>query len=404
MKDKIIVTGIGFISNIGTTLEEYARAREGINEKLISENNYNPDSFYEISDFSPKKYINRKLIKSLDLVTRYCISACNLVLKDLGMNNSEKDGKVKFHIGKHDDDFHYMNNSDIGIISGGMYHGIESIFNIKKEYYEGGIENVSPLFFPGTVFNASASQAAIEHHFTGPNSTVNSAMTSGLLAIIKGVQYLRMKRAKLLICGASEMKFDYITYKYHKLGVLSNNIYRPFDTNGDGILLGEGGCYFSLESEQEALLHTSQRYAEIISYSSNYCPDIQNFESSIACCINDTLHKDDIDYTALVDLIIVDGFAKEQFDLKVVNAIKSVFKNTLPYISCNESTIGHTLGASGAFNVLEGVLSLTHQKVYPIANLQNVIVDGFKNVSRCSSMPLKYVLIMSIDIFNMNIL
>lgn len=38
MKDKIIVTGIGFISNIGTTLEEYARAREGINEKLISEN------------------------------------------------------------------------------------------------------------------------------------------------------------------------------------------------------------------------------------------------------------------------------------------------------------------------------------------------------------------------------
>ena len=392
MTNNIVITGIGFISNIGNRVEDFWAGRVSKTQE------------FDIKDFDPKKFIKRKLLKPLDQITGYCIAGCNLALESAGwfeenFINDPQDAEFVDYRSLNEKEYKLLERSSVGIISGSMYHGIYSIFDIKKRFYEGGIENVSPLYFPGTVFNASASHVAIEHHFTGPNCTVNSGMSSGLYAIIKGVQYLNTGRTKLMICGGAEMHFDYISHMYHKMGLLSKTkMYSPFDISGDGMMLGEGSCFFALESKKNAISHNSKIYAEILSYHSNHCPDKKDIENCLYKCIIKTLRNETCDYTNMIDLIVLDGFGNPKVDGLISQVIDRIFKDSHAYIVSNKSTIGHTLGASGAFNLLEGILSLQNQEINPMQMRESPISDKLRITDMRIKHKVEYVLITSLGL------
>jgi 3-oxoacyl-[acyl-carrier-protein] synthase II len=356
MDQEIVITGIGVISNIGFDINSYWENRELGNRK---KNEFN----FSIMDFKPKEFMKRKLINNLDQISKYCISAVGNALKDSSLNKD---------------------NTTIGIVGGSMYHGIFSIFNIKEAFYEGGVDNISPLFFPGTVFNAPTAQASIEWGLTGPNCTINTGMASGLSAIIKGVHYLLLEKADAMICGGSEMIFDFINAKY-----------KDFFHNKD-ISNGEGACFFVLEGKDNAIKRSVNRYASILSYKQYYCNSEEESRDVILSCIQDVLYVGNINYTDLIDLVIFDGCDNNEHDVIIYETISKFFKGKLPYITSNHISIGNSLGASGAFALLEGILSITNQETI-LSNYLDNNIDNQKNTSSRVKAKIEKVLVISYD-------
>jgi 3-oxoacyl-[acyl-carrier-protein] synthase II len=377
MDKRIAITGIGVISNLGHSTEDYwenrknkAQLAEDITafDTTVSKNK----KAFTIAEFKPKEFIKRRIIKTLDTVTRYCVSA---------VGNALKDANADFE------------SNEMGLVTGSKYHGIFSIFDIKSSYHEGGKEGVSPIYFPGTVFNASAGQAAIEWKITGPNCVINTGFSSGLSAICKGADYIRMGRAKLVASGGHEMFHEYIHTKYDKLNQLSSGEKtNPFDKNASGFMLGEGACYVTLENDTQAFERNANVYAYIENYNQVYCPENCEQTETLAECIQNTLKNN----TQGVDLIISDACGNCEWDAIQAEAIQKVFGENTPKVTSNKPSIGQTIGASGAFNVLEGILSLSNQAVAPITEVNQPVKD-LNLVTEYTEQEINKVLVLSYD-------
>ena len=384
--DKVIaISGVGIISNLGYNTHDYWENRKSkqIRSSEVTDfdtTNLKAKKAYPIVNFQPKEFMERRFIKPLDQITRYCISGSGLAMKDAKLDAADK--------------------TRIGLVAGSIYHGIFSIFNIKETYQQGGIPEVSPVYFPGTVFNASGAQAAIEWKLTGPNCTVNTGMASGLSAIVKGVEYLLLNKANAMFCGGNEMLFDYIMNKYDRLDKLSygsngNEQCRPFDQKGNGMMLGEGACYFALETAESAKSRNVKVYAEIINYSCNFNPDKNTRLESFMDCMQKALTINGQKYNDKIDLVVVDGCGDLQYDMLLAQAIQSTFSNK-PYITSNKGCIGHTMGASGAFNLLDGMLCIQNQAVIPVQNLHDPILP-LNFVREYTNSSINNVLVTSFD-------
>lgn len=390
MEKNIAITGLGIVSNHGYTEEDYWNSRKSKDDKSKEISTFDTSACsakmtFPINDFKPKEFIKRRFIKPLDEVTRYCIAASGLVVNDANLENCDK--------------------SRCGLIAGSKYHGIFSIFNIKEGYQEGGVDEVSPVFFPGTVFNASAAQAAIEWGLTGPNGTVNTGTASGMLAVIKGNEYVQVKRANQMIAGGNEMLFDYIMHKYDRLGLLSHNgngveKCRPFDKARNGTILGEGACYFAIETIESAQNRKVPVYAQIKNYACNYSPDEKMAFETFCKCMQDSVTSEESKERENIDLIIADGSGDPKYDQLQAEAIRQTF-GSIPYVTSNKGSIGHTLGASGAFNILDGILSIKNQGILPVQNLNDPEVN-LNYVTKYIEAKINTVLVTSFDPYGNN--
>lgn len=382
---KIAISGVGIVSNLGFSKESYWAGRNDPNGTATKIENFDTSKYlakkaYGIKNFKAKEFINRRIIKTLDQVTRYCVSSTGMAIKD---------SEVK------------ADKSKMAIITGSKFHGIHSIFDNKSSLYNEGIDGVSPLLFPGTVFNASGGQAAIEWNITGPNCVINSGLASGLSSINKAIDYIRLGKVEAAVAGGNEMLHEFIHASYNSQNMLSfgNNgdeKIKPFDKKANGLILGEGACFFTLEPLESIKSRNGNVYAEIVSYDHAFCPDLNNYCEDLTQLISKTLISKETDYTQLIDLVVSDACGNSKWDYIQAKAIKNAFKKYKPSVTSNKSSIGHTLGASGAFNTLDAVLSIENDEIAPIYNLQEPEVD-LNYVTSTVSKKINYALVISFD-------
>lgn len=394
MEERIVISGIGVISPLGFSKEEFWQGllnkATGIAETL--ELSHFADSARmvgKIANFKAKDYIKRPVLKPLDQVTRYCIAAAGKALQDANLEITDE------------------NRGKTAIIAGSMYQGIGCIFDFKKACYENGLTHLSPLFFPGIVFNSLSGQAAIEHKIQGPNNTIGNGTGSGLSAVTKAVEYIRSGKASAVIAGGAEMIHDFIFYKYDRLGRLSSpqkgaEKCSPFDKQRNGFILGEGGCFFVIEKESAAIARGASIHAVIENYHASHCAQTEKQPQvdALAACME---HGSQAQASAgPVSAIICDSSGCPELDAIEAEAIRKLYQEDGPVLTGNKANIGHTLGVSGAFNLCQGVMCLKEAQVPPIKNLDapeiplnyaRVAVDG----------DIRRVLVNSLD-FNRNYL
>ncbi len=359
--DRFVVTGMGLVSSLGYGVNEVW------NNLLNGKENFVDNEVVEgskkkryrvslISDFDPQIHLKRKIVKPLDQATRYCIASTLKALKDSSLEVTERVSER------------------MAIISGSMYHGIGSIFEFKKRCYEDGKDWVGPLHFPGIVFNSLSGQAGIECQIKGPNSSINFGAASGLFAVVKGLEYLKSDRADYVLAGGTEMLHDFLLFKYARLKKMADfyeSVHtRPFDRKRDGFLLGEGSCYFMLEKEKSALKRGAKIYGEIENYHTCHSPCI-NYDNNINA-LADCMHKAAIhEGNENIDAIICDASGDREVDALEAQAISRLHGTSSPMLTSVKSNIGHTLGASGAFNLFVGLMATVDEQLPPIKNLEN---------------------------------
>ncbi|MFA4988131.1 MAG: beta-ketoacyl-[acyl-carrier-protein] synthase II, partial [Candidatus Omnitrophota bacterium] len=164
-------------------------------------------------------------------------------------------------------------------------------------------------------------------------------------------------------------------------------VYRPFDRQRSGFVIGEGAGIVVMEGVQRA----RQRGANILGYISGYgtsCDGVDRINPSsdgkeLARAINTALEDAKVNPRD-IDYISLDGLAVDIWDDSEINALKIVFGDALPGIpaSCPKSMFGNLLGASGALDMIIAILSMEHGLVPPTLNLEDPVAGGIDYVSQ----------------------
>ena len=248
----------------------------------------------------------------------------------------------------------------------------------------------SSMFFQG-MSHTAAINVAQYLGLTGCVMATSAACASSLQAIGTGYEFIRSGRQDVLLCGGAEElhpsvtgSFDVVFAASVKYNQTPQKTPRPFDEDRDGLVCGEGSGILVLEEYEHAVRRGAGIYAEITGYGT--CGSgshiSQSDEGSIIRCINETLNDartapDEIDY------INAHATGTVQGDKEEAAAIGKLFGDSVP-VSSLKGYIGHTLGASGAIELIASLIMMEKGIIYPTLNLDRIGPDcrGINHVKK----------------------
>ncbi len=256
----------------------------------------------------------------------------------------------------------------------------ESYYASVQSYLAKGIKGVRPTTVPRCMANAICSQAAIRYRLTGPNYVMTSACTSSTTAIGVGFRMIADGYIDAALCGGADSIFDPFTMiAWDRLGVMSKNpdpatSCRPFDSDRDGCVIGEGAAALVLESLDSARKRGATIRAEICGYGESSdakhitAPDAEGQAKAITAAIASAgIAAEDVGY------INAHGTATGANDPSECAAVKLALgpaAATTP-MGSTKSYFGHLLGGSGAMEALGTVLALEQNTIPANLNLDN---------------------------------
>lgn len=259
--DTIVITGMGVVSPIGTTIETFAESLKQNRSGLTSLNRFDPAPFnstqsFEISNFKLEGKKSQELLR-INKSAQYAISASGEALKQSCYPIEE-------------------NPFEVGLVLGSSFFDFALVTKYLTDVLKSQLDDYRPLLFPNTVPNAAAAHVAIELKIKGFNVTLINKQNSAFSAIEYGIHSLRTGKAKMVLAGGVDY-FAYETFLYFQQlgrvsGIKEQEIHIPFSKERNGFIMGEGCGVVALEKTGDALKRGAKIIAEIHSNSSGYFP------------------------------------------------------------------------------------------------------------------------------------
>jgi 3-oxoacyl-[acyl-carrier-protein] synthase II len=269
----------------------------------------------------------------------------------------------------------------IGCVIGSTMGSAESLNETFETMLpERDVSRLTAMKFFQCISHTAAMNVAQYLGITGYVMATSAACASSLQAIGTGCDLIRMGKQDVVLCGGSEELHPTVTASFDILFATSSGYNddpqrtpRPFDSERDGIVCGEGSGMLLLEEYERALERKARIYAEIIGYHTGGSGDhvSQSSKESIVRCLRRTLASAEISARD-IDYINAHGTATRHGDEVEAEAIREVFGDTVP-VSSLKGHMGHTLGASGALELIVSLGMMEKGVIYPTLNLD--IVD-----------------------------
>ena len=274
-----------------------------------------------------------------------------------------------------------------GVLIGSGIGGLNSIANTAVMMAEKGPRRVSPFFVPGALINLISGQVSIKYGFKGPNHSVVTACSTGAHAIGDASRLIQHGDADVMIAGGAEAAiceigiagFNACKALSTKRGDAPQTASRPYDTDRDGFVMGEGAGIVVLEEYEHAKARGAKIYAEVLGYGLSGdayhitapSEDGEGGERSMRNALrNAGLEPKDIDYinahgtSTMADTIELGAVERMLGD----HAGKVTMSST-------KSATGHLLGAAGAIEAIFSILAIRDQVAPPTINLDNPAVE-----------------------------
>jgi 3-oxoacyl-[acyl-carrier-protein] synthase II len=384
-KRKVVVTGLGVISSLGSTVGEYwanlIAGRNGIKRvSLFDVSDYPCQIGGEITDFDATRYMEPKDVRRNDRYVHFAVGASRLAVQDAGLDTSK------------------LNHEQFGVIIGSGIGGLMSLEAQARILFERGPRKVSPFMIPQLIGNMASGIVAIEHGALGPNFCVVSACATATHAMGEALRAIQYGDADIMLAGGSEAPITALGFAgFCAMKAMSTSndaperASRPFDAKRDGFVMGEGAGILLLEAEEHAKARGAKIYCEFAGYSAT-CdafhitqpdPEGKGLSAAMRRAVNDAgVPFDSVDY------INAHGTSTAYNDKFETLAIKRVFGDHARKvaISSTKSMTGHLLGAAGAVEAAACIMAIRTGKLPPTINLENpdpeCDLDYVPNVAR----------------------
>jgi 3-oxoacyl-[acyl-carrier-protein] synthase II len=367
---RVVVTGLGAITPIGKTLNEYW---EGL---LTGRNGIGLITFFdasrhacqiagEVKGFDPYDYLDRKEAKRMDRFAQFAVAASHQAIAD-----------AQFAIND-------LNAEQVGVIIGTGVGGLKVLEDQQEIYLTRGPSRCSPFMIPMMIANMAAGLTAIHTGAKGPNTCTVTACAAGSNAIGDAFRLIQRGYAKAMICGGTEAAVTPLSVAgFSSARALSirnddpTHASRPFDRDRDGFVMGEGTGILFLEELEQALDRGAKIYGEIVGYAmtcdayhmTSPVPGGHGATRAIELALKDAgLQPEQISY------INAHGTSTAANDVTETQAIKKALGESAYQvaISSTKSMTGHLLGGSGGIEAVATVMAIAHDHIPPTINLVN---------------------------------
>lgn len=376
MNKRIVVTGIGVISSIGTGKEEFwdnlLKGKSGISQiTSLDTSNYPTHNGGEIKNFKPELYINKRKIKILGRASLLAISCAKIALSDakLGLKDLDRERTA---------------------VLLGTTMGESRVLEVLNEaWVKKGEQAIDPNLISRCPANVLSSNVAIELKLKGPNYVITTACAAGNYAIGYACDLIESERADVALAGGVDAFSRLAFTGFNRLHAVAPQKCQPFDKNRKGMMVGEGAGIVILETLESALKRKAEIYAEILGYGLSCdayhmtAPEAGGIAQSIEKALKEaSLKKEEIDY------ISAHGTGTPTNDKVETAAIRKVFgerTKEIP-ISSIKSMLGHTMGAASAIEAIACCLATKFDLLPPTINYETpdpeCDIDCVPNVAR----------------------
>ena len=390
MRRKVVVTGMGAISPLGNDVKSnWDKASKGISGigkiTKFDASNFATQIAGEVKNFEIGDLIQKKEIKKMDQFIHFTLSATDQALKDSGFIITES------------------NAWDVGVSIGVGIGGLPNIEKYRDVVRDRGPRKITPFFIPMTISNMTSGQISIAYGAKGYNATTTSACSSSNHSIGDAARIIERGDAIAMIVGGAEAAICPLAIGgFGAMKALSTNndnpeqASRPYDTNRDGFVLGEGSGILIIENYEHAKNRGAKIYAEVAGY--GFSADAYHMTSPTlegpAMAMKKALEDAQINFEDL-NYINTHGTSTPAGDINELNAIKIVLGLDAAKkvsISSTKSMTGHLLGGAGAIEAIFTLKAMESNLIPPTINVDKLDpgcdLDITPNIAKEKNIPI----------------
>lgn len=368
MKERVVVTGMGAITPIGNSVDEFWKSikenKIGFDEvTYFDAGDYKASLAAEVKNFNAKDYIDPRSARRMELFSQYAIAAAKEAVEHAGLDMSKEDA------------------FRVGVSVGSGVGSLQAVEREERKLLEKGPGRVGPMLVPMMISNMAAGNISIAFGCKGKCIDIVTACATGTHSIGEAYRSIQYGDADVMLAGGTEGAICPIGMAgFASLTALTGSkdpkrASIPFDKERSGFVMGEGAGVVVLES----LTHAKARGAKILAEVAGYGATSDAFhitspaeDGSGAAMAMTLAVKEAGAVPEDVSYINAHGTSTHHNDLFETRAIKKAFGEAayqVP-ISSTKSMIGHLLGAAGAVEFITCVKSIQDNYIHPTVGLE----------------------------------
>jgi 3-oxoacyl-[acyl-carrier-protein] synthase II len=364
---RVVVTGLGMVSPLGTTVEDSWIALIGGESGAAAITQFDTTGFpvdfaCEIKDFDVTDYVDYKASRRMDRFTHLALAAARQAEADSGIDIGSEPDRVGAAVA-----------TGIG--------GLKSFEACIQVLDDRGPDRVNPFSIVQIIPNLAAGWVSMELGTKGPLLSECTACAASNMAIGDGLDAIRLGRADVMICGGTEAPVSRVGIAgFGAMRAISRRnddpqgASRPFDAERDGFVMGEAGAMIVLEDLEHARARGAKIYAELLGYGvssdathvSDPDPTGQSPARALEMAFADAgISPEDVGYINAHGTSTPVGDSAETRVIKLALGEEKAYRTP---ISSTKGATGHCLGAAGAVEASFTILALERGVLPPTIN------------------------------------
>ncbi|MDR2029806.1 MAG: beta-ketoacyl-ACP synthase II [Treponema sp.] len=379
MKKRVVVTGLGVISPLGNSVQEFETSLKAGKSGIGTISSFDTAGFDvtiagEVKNFDPGLWMDKKDARKMARFTQFAAAGAAQALSQAGLlETSEGMGRRL----KSDPE-------KTGVVLGNGIGGYEIVTESFHKLFTSGPRRMLPLTVPLMIGNEAAGTVSMIYGTKGPAYTQVTACASGTDALGHALDLIRSGRCDVVVSGGTEACIvPFSIGGFQMLKALSSKhnhepekASRPFDAGRDGFVMGEGAGILILESLEHAKNRGAAVLAEFAGYGATAdayhitAPDPtgEGGGQAIILALKDAgLKPEELQYYN------AHGTSTEINDPTETKMIKYAFGDHAYKlkISSTKSMTGHCIAGSGGLEAITCILAIRGGYFPPTINLDN---------------------------------
>lgn len=364
---RVVVTGLGIVSSIGTSAEEVTASLKAGKSGIVSAPEYVEHGFrsqiHGRVDINVAEHIDKRTLRFMGPGSAYAHIAMQQAIADAGLPEDK------------------VSNIRTGLIAGSGGPSTSAMLTAHQTVIEKGApKRIGPFAVPKCMGSTVSANLATAFKIKGINYSITSACSTSLHCIGSASEQIMMGKQDVMFAGGGEELDWTLSCLFDAMGAMSSKYNdtpelasRAFDADRDGFVIGGGGGILVLESLEHAQARGAKIYAEVTGFGATsdghdmVAPSGEGGERAMRLATNTLLEGRKVSY------INAHGTSTPVGDVGEVEAVRRVFGiGTTPPISSTKSMTGHAQGATGAMEAIFCLLMLEHDFITPSINIQTL--------------------------------
>jgi 3-oxoacyl-[acyl-carrier-protein] synthase-1 len=367
---RVVVTGLGIVSSIGTGQEEVTASLRSAKSGVVAAPDHIAHGFRSqvwappslgvtAEDWAP--LVDRRAARFLANGTAWGHIAFEEALKDSGMTPDEI---------KHD---------RIGLIVGEGGPSTQVILQAAQTTMEkGSPKRIGPFAVPKAMASGPSAVLSTWFEMRGVNYSISSACATSAHCIGAAAEQIQWGKQDVVFAGGVEDIDWSMSNMFDAMGAMSSNFNdrpsvasRAYDKDRDGFVIAGGAGIVVLEEYERAKARGAKIFAEVVGYGANsdgydmVAPSGEGAERCMKIALEQAGGR-------RIDYLNPHGTSTPVGDSKEMGAVRNVFGDDMPLISSTKSLTGHSLGAAGAQEAIYSLLMLHNGFAAESAHIENL--------------------------------